>query len=162
MNNKVVIITGGSSGIGRALAFEFGNHKARIVITGRRKEAIDQAGEDLKAAGIDCLAIQSDVTIEDDSKRMVDQTIEKFGKIDILINNAGVSMRASFEEVKIDVIRKVMDINFYGTVNVTKLCLPHIIHADARPGNMYVPGITLDRQNGLEHSDVRLPYPHFS
>ncbi len=127
MNNKVVIITGGSSGIGRALAFEFGNHGARIVITGRRKEALDQTGEDLKAAGIECLFIQSDVTIEDDCKRMADQTIQQFGRIDILINNAGVSMRASFEEVEIDVIRKVMDINFYGAVNATKYCLPHII-----------------------------------
>jgi short-subunit dehydrogenase len=67
--------------------------------------------------------------VEDDNRKMVEETIRKYGRIDVLINNAGISMRALFEDVDLDVIRKVMDINFYGTLYATKYCLPHLIKA---------------------------------
>ena len=127
MKDKVVIVTGGTSGIGKALAFEFGKHGSKVVITGRRREALDQTLEELKIANIQSLALQSDVSVVADCEMMVDATLEKFGRIDVLINNAGISMRASFEELKLEVIKHVMDINFYGAVNATKYCLPQII-----------------------------------
>lgn len=127
MKDKVVIITGGTSGIGRALAFEFGTKGCKVVITGRNADALRDTYNDLLVNGVDVHSIVADVTDPEDNKRMVEETINAFGRIDILINNAGISMRAIFEDVDIDVIRKVMDINFYGAVYATKYCLPHII-----------------------------------
>lgn len=126
MKDKVVIITGASSGIGKALAFAFGREGAKIVITGRKKEPLEAVSNELKAANIENLAITGDVSVEKDNEIMVKQTLEKYGKIDILINNAGISMRSMFEDVELEVIKKVMDINFYGVVYATKYALPHI------------------------------------
>jgi len=127
MKNKVVVITGGSSGIGKALAFEFGRHGAKIVVTGRQIERLDETRTELEAAGITCLALHADVSQEEEVKKMVEEVIHKFNRIDVLINNAGISMRALIEDVEIEVIKKVMDINFYGAVYATKYCLPHIV-----------------------------------
>ena len=127
MENKVVIITGGSSGIGRALAFEFGRKGSKILITGRKKEALDTVLSELRGEGITAESIISDVSKEKDNEAMTAFAVEKFGGIDVLINNAGISMRAFFEEVDLDVVKKVMDINFYGTLYATKYCLPHIL-----------------------------------
>lgn len=127
MKDKVVIITGGSSGIGKALAHSFGKRGSRIVITGRNQEALNLASSELRADGIEVLALICDVSKEEDNKRMAEETIKKFNKIDILINNAGISMRALFEDVDLDVVKKVMDINFYGVLYATKYCLPEII-----------------------------------
>ncbi len=127
MKDKVVIITGGSSGIGKALAEEFGKHGSKIVITGRRLEPLQEVAQDLKIQGIETMMVQADVSSEEDNKRMAEEVLAKFGRIDILINNAGISMRALFEEVDLEVVKKVMDINFYGVLYATKYCLPSII-----------------------------------
>ena len=127
MKNKVVIITGGSSGIGRALAEKFGSHGSKILVTGRNKEQLDKTVQDLQSKGITIEGFVSDVSLENDNKQMAMEAIKKFGTIDVLINNAGISMRALFEEVDLDVVKKVMDINFYGVLYATKYCLPEII-----------------------------------
>lgn len=127
MKDKVVVITGGSSGIGKALAEEFGKHGSKIVITGRKQVALDNAMVSLTEKGIDAISIKGDVSLEKDNEQMVKETLDAFGKIDILINNAGISMRAPFNDVDLDVIRKVMDINFWGAIYATKYCLPEIL-----------------------------------
>lgn len=127
MKDKVVIITGGSSGIGKALAEEFGRNGSKIMVTGRNKEDLDATVNDLSEKGIIVHGLQSDVSREEENKRMADEAIRIFGRIDILINNAGISMRALFSEVDIAVVKKVMDINFYGVLYATKYCLPEII-----------------------------------
>jgi short-subunit dehydrogenase len=127
MKDKVVAITGGSSGIGKALAFEFGSHGSKVLITGRNPETLQKTVEELKRAGIQACAFQGDVTLEQDNKRMAEEVISRFGSIDVLINNAGISMRAIFEEVDLSVIRKVLETNFFGSVYATKYCLPEII-----------------------------------
>ena len=127
MKDKVVLITGGTSGIGKALAFAFGRAGASVVITGRNEENLQATGEALTAQHIENLALVADVSREADCARMVSQTISRFGQLDILINNAGISMRALFQDVDLAVIRQVMDINFYGTVYATKYALPHIL-----------------------------------
>ena len=129
MKDKVVVITGGSSGIGRALAFEFGSRGSKIVITGRNHDAVSATCSELIARGIAAHAIVADVTQPDDNKMMAEETIRIFGQIDVLINNAGVSMRAMFEDVDLDVITTVMNINFYGAVYATKYCLPYIMQS---------------------------------
>ncbi len=127
MKDKVVIITGGSSGIGKALAEVFGKHGSKVLITGRNKAALEAVINDLKSQNIAAVGFQGDVSIEADNAKMVKAALEAFGKIDILINNAGISMRAPFKDVELDVIRKVMDINFYGAIYATKYCLPEIL-----------------------------------
>ncbi|GEO03280.1 short chain dehydrogenase [Adhaeribacter aerolatus] len=129
MKNKVVLITGATSGIGKALALTFGDAGATVVITGRNLQNLNQTAQELSRKGIQHLALQADVSQEQDCARLVTETIAQFGKLDILINNAGISMRAMFEQLDLDVIRKVMDINFYGTVYTTKYALPHILKA---------------------------------
>jgi short-subunit dehydrogenase len=126
MENKVVVITGGSSGIGKALAAEFGSRGSKILITGRNKQELDGAVNELKQRGISISGFQADVSVEEDNKRMAQAAIDGFGRIDILINNAGISMRALFDEVDLAVVKKVMDINFYGVLYATKYCLPEI------------------------------------
>lgn len=126
MKDKVVIITGGSSGIGRALAEEFGAKGSKILITGRNKQLLDETVLELQKRQIVIHAFQADVSNERDNKSMADEAIRLYGRIDILINNAGISMRASFSEVDLEVVRKVMDTNFFGALYATKYCLPEI------------------------------------
>jgi dehydrogenase/reductase SDR family protein 7B len=120
MKDKVVIITGGSSGIGRALAAEFGAHGSKIMITGRNGFNLDKTVKELEERGIAISGFRGDVRIEDDNRRMAEEAIERYGTIDILINNAGISMRALFEEADVDVIQQVMNTNFFGVVYATK------------------------------------------
>lgn len=126
MKDKVVIITGGSSGIGKALARIFGENGSKILITGRNIVTLTKTAEELRNDGINVEYFQGDVRIEDDNRQMAEAAIQYFGKIDILVNNAGISMRAAFDEVELDVIKEVMDVNFYGVLFATKYCLPEI------------------------------------
>ncbi len=127
MKDQVVIITGGNSGIGKALALHYGRQGAKIVLTGRNKDRLIDIENQLTELGIEHLAIQADAASEADNQNLVDETIKKFGKIDTIICNAGISMRALFEELDLDVFRKVMDINFWGTIYLTKAALPYVL-----------------------------------
>lgn len=127
MKDKVVIITGASSGIGKALAFEMAARKAIVVIAARSEDKLAEIESALKAGGTTVLAVKTDVSIESDCKNLVDMTVSAFGRIDILINNAGISMRALFEHTELKVIRELMDINFWGTVYCTKYALPYLL-----------------------------------
>ena len=126
MKDKVVIITGGTSGIGRELAIKFARENSKVVITGRNMNSLSETKRELLSISDNVLAIKSDVSREEDNSYMVKRTLEHFGCIDILINNAGVSMSALFEDTDLDVIREVMDINFYGSVYAIKHSLPSI------------------------------------
>ncbi len=121
-----MIITGGSSGIGKALAFAFGRRGSKIFITGRNETELKRATTDLQAAGITVAALVADASIEDHNRHMAEQALQTYGRIDVLIANAGISMRALFEEVDLAVIRQVMEINFFGVVYATKYCLPEL------------------------------------
>ncbi|MGK0487557.1 MAG: short-subunit dehydrogenase [Candidatus Endobugula sp.] len=127
MKNKVVIITGASSGIGRSLAIEIAKLGAKVVITGRNEERLNDVAQELDTLNAPNLCLRLDVSQEKDNERLVVETLKAFGRIDILINNAGISMRALFEEIELDVFKKVMDINFFGTLYATKYCLPEIL-----------------------------------
>ncbi len=127
METKVVVITGASSGIGLACAKKFFKEGFHVVVTGRDKKRLLDAVNDLNNQSNQVLPIVADVSIESDCKKVMDETLNKFGRIDILINNAGISMRALFEDLNLDVIRKVMDTNFWGAVYCTKHALPSIL-----------------------------------
>lgn len=125
MKNKVVVITGASSGIGRALAKEFASKGARLSLGARRTELLEELQSELTKTEI--LICKTDVSLEDDCRKLIEETIKHYGQIDVLINNAGISMRALFEDVDLNVIRQLMDVNFYGTVYCSKYALPHLL-----------------------------------
>lgn len=127
MDKKVVIITGASSGIGLALAREYAGRNFNIVAAARRLDRLEKLKEELEKKNIEVFIVQTDVSKEEDCRNLIDKSVEHFGKIDVLINNAGISMRALFEEVELDVIRRLMDVNFWGTVYCTKYALPHLL-----------------------------------
>lgn len=128
-NNKVVIITGASSGIGKALAGEYAKKDTHIVMAARNEEKLYKLKNELKDKPCEVLVVKTDVSQENECEDLIDKAIEKFGKIDVLINNAGISMRALFQDVDLDVIRRLMDVNFWGTVYCTKFALPYLLQS---------------------------------
>jgi len=124
-SNKVVAITGGSDGIGRALINAFIQKGARVSTCGRNSDKL----YDLQLQHSNDLlnTVVADVSNENDCKNFIESTINAFGDIDILINNAGISMRALVADTDLVTLKKVMDTNFWGTVYCTKFALPSII-----------------------------------
>ena len=122
LENKVAIITGGNSGVGAATALKFAAEGAKVVITARREAQLLEVAEQVRAAGGDVLAIVSDISSADDAKRVVALTLEKYGKIDILINNAGVldSGLKAIDSFSDDDMNRVIDINTKGTMCMTR------------------------------------------
>ncbi|MCR5886699.1 SDR family oxidoreductase [Hymenobacter sp. J193] len=129
MKGKVVLITGGTSGIGRACAVVFGRAGAKVVVTGRNEERLRETADELRSLGIEHRTVQADVGSEADSERAVAEAVAAFGGLDVLLNNAGISMRAMFQDADLDVIRQLMQTNFFGTVYTTKFALPYILEA---------------------------------
>jgi short-subunit dehydrogenase len=126
--NKVIIITGASSGIGRACAVELAKRGASLVLAARQYVTLCELTAMLeKEYGIKAVAVQADVSNEADCKHLITQALLTFSKIDVLINNAGLSMRALFNDLDLSVLKNLMDVNFWGTVYCTKFALPEIL-----------------------------------
>lgn len=125
--DKVVVITGASSGIGEALAREFSARGARIAVGARNGDKLAALCAELEARGGKAVWRVADVTSEADCKALIDKAVECFGGIDILICNAGISMRALFDDVELSVLHRLMDVNFWGTVYCVKHALPWIV-----------------------------------
>lgn len=123
--NKVVVITGGSDGIGKALTDILLIHGAKVATCARNQDKLYDL--QLLHSGKPLHTLVADVSSYNDCKNFIDSTIRVFGCIDILINNAGISMRALFKDLEVEVIEKVMSINFYGTLYCTKLALDSIM-----------------------------------
>lgn len=137
---KVVIITGASSGIGLASAKAFAAKGDCVVLAARNVEKLADEVEALKKQyGHETLlddkkvpkfiAIGTDVVKEEDCKNLIEKTAEVYGRIDVLVNNAGISMRAMFKDLDLSVIKNLMDVNFWGTVYCTKYALPYLLQA---------------------------------
>ncbi|MDT3405565.1 SDR family oxidoreductase [Mucilaginibacter terrae] len=128
LNNKVIIITGASSGIGKALAYELASRGANLVLGARQFVTLCEITSDIqKQFNVKALAVQCDVTVEDDCALLVKQAKLTFNRVDVLINNAGISMRALFQDLDLQVLKSLMDVNFWGTVYTTKHALPEIL-----------------------------------
>jgi len=128
LTKKTVVITGASSGIGKSLAFEFAKKGANLVLAARHYVTLCEMAEKIeKEYGIKAIAVQCDVSVEEDCNLMVKQTLATFGKIDVLVNNAGITMRALFKDADVKVLKSVMDVNFWGTVYCTKYTLPELL-----------------------------------
>lgn len=123
LKDKVVVITGASSGIGKALAIDALSRGAKIAVCARNEAKLREA---IGIENTNILYAAVDVSKETDCQRFMEATLKKWGKIDVLINNAGISMRALFEYADLQVIRELMDINFWGTVYCTKFSVKSI------------------------------------
>ncbi len=126
LKERVVIITGASSGIGEAMAREYASAGARVVMGARSKERLDAIAAEIRATGGEAVTYGVDVTRPEECKKLIDTAIRAFGRIDVLICNAGLSMRAIFDDVELDVLHRLMDVNFWGTVNCCKYALPYL------------------------------------
>lgn len=128
--DKVIVITGASSGIGMSAAKTFFRYGAKLALAARSLDKMEALAIDLNDDGSRILCLKTDVSVEADCRRLIDETVRRFGKIDILINNAGISMRAPFKDAELDVLKRLMDVNFWGTVYCTKFALPEILKSN--------------------------------
>src|SRR5688572_23370954 len=124
LKDKVFIVTGASSGIGEACIRELDRRGAKTVLAARDKARLDLAAKSLTG---EYLIYPADISKKEDCRHLIEAALDRFGRIDGLINNAGISMRALFRDLDLEVIEKVMQINFWGTVYCTWYALPHII-----------------------------------
>jgi NAD(P)-dependent dehydrogenase (short-subunit alcohol dehydrogenase family) len=124
--DKVVIVTGSSRGIGRATAQRLACSGAAVVLNGRNTTKLENTRIDMEKKGYTVFGIPGDVTSIKESKNLIEKTIERFGTIDVLINNAGIVSRGKFEDLKPDVFRKVVEGNLLGSVYTTMFALPYL------------------------------------
>jgi NAD(P)-dependent dehydrogenase (short-subunit alcohol dehydrogenase family) len=124
---RVVVVTGAGSGLGRALAMRFAAAGDRIAALDVDEAAVVALREELRGASAECLALRCDVTDPAACRRAIAATVERFGALDVLVNNAGVSHRSPFAATHPDVIRRVMDVNFHGAVHCTHAALPQLV-----------------------------------
>jgi short-subunit dehydrogenase len=128
LNDKTVIITGASSGIGKALAIEFAKRGANLVLGARKYVTLCEIAQSLEQQyNVKAIAVQCDVISETDCEHLIKQAVLTFGKIDVLVNNAGISMRALFKDTDVQVLKSLMDVNFWGMVYCTKYAMPELI-----------------------------------
>jgi NAD(P)-dependent dehydrogenase (short-subunit alcohol dehydrogenase family) len=124
--DKVVLITGGSSGIGRATALRLAGYGAKVAVASRTAEALEEVVKAATDLGAEALAVPADVTDAEQCHRAVEDTVARFGRLDILICSAGLSMRAYFDHSNLEAMQRVMQVNFFGTLNATHFALPYI------------------------------------
>ncbi|MTI21517.1 SDR family oxidoreductase [Fulvivirga sp. RKSG066] len=128
--NKVVWITGASSGIGEALAIELSRQGAKLIISARRKEELDRV-KNLCKTPAEVATLPLDLTFTDTMHLAVETALLAFGHVDILINNGGVSQRSLAKDTKLEVDKKLMEVNYFGTIALTKALLPHFLERKA-------------------------------
>jgi NAD(P)-dependent dehydrogenase (short-subunit alcohol dehydrogenase family) len=126
MKDKVIVITGASSGIGEAMARLYSKMGARVVLGARNKMKLALLSQIIETEGGEVTFLATDVTKEEDCKRLIDKAVEVFGGVDVLICNAGISMRALFADVEMKVLHRVMDVNFWGAAYCAKYALPYL------------------------------------
>ena len=166
--NKVVLITGASSGIGKETAIEFAKLGANIVLVARRKDKLDQVANELKEFHVSSLVCQCDISKKDQVKEMSKMVLEKFDFIDILVNNAGFAIYGTVSDLSIDEIESQMETNYFGMIYCIKNFLPsmlkkksgHIVNVASVAASFGLPGIasycaskfaTLGFSEGLKH-----------
>ena len=128
-SGRNVIVTGASSGIGRDIAETFASMGARVTLLARREKMLDELAQKIRSEGGTALPIMCDVTSESDVRRSIDHANRVHGNVDILINNAGVSIPSKIAEMNAADLRRMMDVNFFGTVYATQAALPTMLKA---------------------------------
>jgi NAD(P)-dependent dehydrogenase (short-subunit alcohol dehydrogenase family) len=127
MQDKVIVVTGASQGLGKALSLAFAEAGAKLVVNSRSEESITPIAQEAETLGAEVLAVAADVSDGADAQRLIDATVDRFGGIDVLVNNAGVlGPRVAIEEYPEDEWRKVIDANLTGPYLVSRAAIPHL------------------------------------
>lgn len=127
LNNKVAIVTGGSKGIGKGIAAALAKEGAKVVITARNIDELEDTAATLRLSNYEVTAIAADMTKESDLNALVAETIQRYGHIDILVNNAGgIDAFGPLETISLQQWREIFDLNFFGVIALTNLVLPHL------------------------------------
>lgn len=125
--NKVVIITGASSGIGREIALQLAEKEALLTIGARNEEKLNEVAQKCQQLGAKVLVVRTDVAVKEQCKNLIEKTVKQFGQIDMLVNNAGLGSSVKFGELPdLDLFEKVMQVNFFGGVYCTHFALPYL------------------------------------
>ena len=131
--DQVTIVTGASSGIGRALALQLAGQGAKLSLAARRTDLLEQVATESRSLGAEAIAIPTDVSDEAQCKALVWKTIEKYGRLDLLINNAGLAVVALLEDLPdLSLFKHTMNVNFYGAVHCTYYALPYLKQSHGR------------------------------
>ena len=125
--DKVVLVTGGSSGLGRVIAEAFGKAGAKLVIAALEAEAVETAAREMRDAGHDVLGVHADITRQDDVDSLFQQAVDRFGRLDVLVNNAGRSMRGKLIDTTPEQFRELMELNFIALTRCTRAAVPHLL-----------------------------------
>lgn len=125
--NKVALVTGGSSGLGRAIAEAFATAGCRVVIAARNEQSLNAAAAAMCCDGREVLGVPADITRPDDVDRLIARCLESYGRLDVLVNNAGRSMRRAVAEMSPNDFRELMELNFFALVGMTQAALPHLL-----------------------------------
>lgn len=126
LKGKTVVVTGASSGIGEALARECAVQGANVVLGARSLQKLQLIVGDIRSKGGEATYCAVDVTKPEECRNLIDTAVGEYGGVDVLICNAGLSMRALFDDVDLEVLHRLMDVNFWGTVYCTKYALPYL------------------------------------
>jgi NAD(P)-dependent dehydrogenase (short-subunit alcohol dehydrogenase family) len=126
LNGKVALVTGGSSGLGRGTALRLAGMGVKVALAARSHQRLDQCAADIRAQGGTALVLPTDVSVAEECRRAVDETVNTFGRLDILLCSAGLSMRSYFEGSDLEAMERVMRVNFFGTLYATHFALPPV------------------------------------
>lgn len=127
VTHNVTIITGASTGIGEELAYQLAEEGAQLVLTARRISELERVAENARKRGAKVIVVSADVAIESDCKKIIDAAMAEFGRIDTLVNNAGMTMWAKFEDIQdMSIMERIMQVNYMGAVYCTHYALPHL------------------------------------
>ena len=127
LDDKVAVITGASKGIGESMAWGLAEHGASLVVSSRKQEAVDRVAKELKEHSHSALAVECHVGKDDDLAALVEATLTKYGRIDILINNAGTNPYfGPIENITPEAYRKTLEINLDAALKLSNLCYPHM------------------------------------
>jgi short-subunit dehydrogenase len=129
LRNQVVLLTGASRGIGRCVAQILAEKGARLALVARSAEKLGSVVETIHTKGAEAVPIVADLSIAEDRQRVVNKVIEHYGTLNVLINNAGVASYGRFETSSEEILRQMMEINFFAPAELIRLCIPHLVKA---------------------------------
>lgn len=131
LRNRRLLITGASGGIGRCLAEQASQLGARVALAARSADKLEALARELSSKGADVLAVPGDVSRDEDRHRIVEATVEHFGGLDVLINNAGVGSFGHFVDSTEEILRQIMEVNFFAPAELMRLAIPHLTRGEA-------------------------------
>lgn len=127
LTNQIVIVTGASAGIGEQICRRLAKERPKFVLAARSEDKLNRLAEQLRADGCECLVVRTDVSDPNDLSQLVERTLETYGRIDVLVNNAGVDLFQAFESSEIEDILQTIEINLTGAILLARLVIPEML-----------------------------------